>query len=161
MDLIHQVAQLVNPITDLVIDPWKSRWVKHMCASWASGGQGWLMSRAAVHHVCEYDFAKTGSETALSQDDTTMGIILCHTFPDSRFWDSFRFPRDLLEHEGKFSLDVHDVKISCSSDEIRPVRKLVAYHARGLSDLQTFVRKLKNLPENIAFEWIPGKWQLS
>jgi hypothetical protein len=52
------------------------------------GGIGWLLSRAAVMYVLQYDFVHVCRSHFLHQDDISMGLIACHTFPDHRFWQA-------------------------------------------------------------------------
>jgi hypothetical protein len=125
------------------------------------GGIGWLMSRAAVLHLVEYDFVQLCSQSFRRQDDTTTGLILCHTFPDHRYWDNPRFPGDPLYYcMGIDDLNFSRISISCSGTTIWPINKMVSMHTSGNPALQAFVRTAHTAPSDIAFEWHPNVFRL-
>jgi hypothetical protein len=54
-DLIEDLISIVDPMIHIVIKACTIYHSLYSCASWPDSGIGWLLSRAAVMHVLEYD----------------------------------------------------------------------------------------------------------
>jgi hypothetical protein len=162
IEFVSDLEQFVNPYQEIVVKSSRTRNFRFSCAPWLEGGIGWLMSRAAVRHFVEYDFVQICTEAFLQQDDTTAGLILCHTFPDERYWDSPRFPGNPYYYyrDSVPLLNFSRISIRCSGTNIWPINKIVSVHTSGKAALQAIVRTARSAPSDLAFESHPHIWRL-
>jgi hypothetical protein len=160
IELVEDLEQFVDPYHDIVVKGSKTRHLFFNCSSWMDGGIGWLMSRAAVLHFVEYNFVQVCSRVYLQQDDTTTGLILCHTFPDFRYWDNPRFPGNPYYHSHIVVLNFSEILIPCNGTNIWPINKIVSFHTNGNATLQAFLRAARTAPSDAAFEWHPNVWHI-
>jgi hypothetical protein len=151
LEFVDDLANVVNPMTDIVIKACRNIRLLYQCTPWPDGGTGWLMSRAGVMHIVEYDFTKICNQLIWHQDDATIGLLACHTFPDQRFWHSWRMPGDPFYFRGLHLPRFSDVKEKCPHEDVWPVRRLVVYHTQGLSALQEMVMTAGHVVEDLAF----------
>jgi hypothetical protein len=163
--LIDKLEIFIDPKTDIVMKACKTRHQLFECASWTDGGVGWLLSRAAVKHAVAYDFVGICRFALWNQDDTTMGLILCHTFPDHRFWDSNFLPGNpgignFSSHDCRYSVVFNENTPNCSTEWLWPVRTLISLHTGGRPEIQAFLREAENAPADLAFELTQDAWRL-
>jgi hypothetical protein len=151
IEFIDDLINVVDPMTDIVIKACKTLHPVYRCGPWTDGGVGWLVSRAGVMHIWEYNFTGVCTQALMQQDDTAMGLIVCHTFPDHRFWHSWRMPGDPFYHGKRTVLPFFNITEDCPDDDVWPVRKLVGFHAQAMPALQKIVMIARNLSDDIAF----------
>jgi hypothetical protein len=156
---VRVLSMIVNPATDIVIKGCRTRHVAYSCAPWFDGGIGWLLSRAGVMHVLEYNFVNVCSNVFANQDDTAMGVIACHTFADSRFWDSPSLPGNPYYQEEALQTSFNGSYPPCSGSDIWPVSTMVARHVHDNAAREWSMRNVKNAPRNIAYE-MASNWKL-
>jgi hypothetical protein len=151
IEFIDDLINVVDPMTDIVIKACKTLDREYECSPWTDGGIGWLISRAGVMHVREYDFAGVCGNVFMRHDDTTMGLIACHTFPDHRFWHSWRMPGDPCVRLGITEFNFSKGSQDCPDDDVWPAQKLIVLHTRAVSTLQQVVMIARNITDDIAF----------
>jgi hypothetical protein len=88
-----------------------------------------------------------------------MGVIMAHTFPDARYWESVRMTGNPYYQFQEFGVNSEET-IECNCEVIWPVRKIVAFHTSGDERLIEFIRNARNAPANLAIQWCPGVYEL-
>jgi hypothetical protein len=160
LEFIDELESFIQPDIHIVMKASKTRIERYVCGCWLDGGTGWLMSRAAVLHTVSYNFLNICAKAYYNQDDVTSGVIMGHTFPDARYWDSVRLSGNPYYYRKLWSVDISRVTNLCRYEFVWPARTLIAMHTSGRSDLITFTKNLRGAPEDLALEWTPGTFQL-
>jgi hypothetical protein len=158
-EFIEDLLAIVNPMIHIVIKACKTYNDDYQCGPWMDGGTGWLLSRAAVMHVLEYDFVHLCESLFRQQDDVSMGLIACHTFPDHRFWHSWRMPGNPFYHNGKWPIIREDLP-SCPNAAVWPVRRLIALHTQDRKIIKEAVRNSTLAPPHLAYVVDRHEWRL-
>jgi hypothetical protein len=161
VSFVSDLSQAVSPATDIVIKASKSRHEMYKCAPYFDGGVGWLLSRAGAQHVLEYDFVDVCAKSLWQHDDISMGLIACHTFPDHRFWDSPFVPGNPYYHRYPNPPTPSQAPVpTCEADFVWPASRVVAMHTEGRPWLQAELANATNMPSDIAYQRLRGKWNI-
>jgi hypothetical protein len=154
LDFVDELVSFIDPMTDIVIKASKNYRGYFRCAPWLDGGLGWLVSRAAVMHILEYSFAELCGQVYFNQDDTTTGLIACHTFPDHRAWNCWRLPGNPYYSEAGFpQMDTNAAP--CPDGDVWPIQKLIAVHVHDSRWAEEAVRGARDAPPDLAY-WADG-----
>jgi hypothetical protein len=111
-------------------------------------------------HITAYDFPGICDRVYRKQDDTSTGVILAHTYPDCRYWDSPFLPGDPFYLDSNYPLDLNAIVRNCSGRVLYSAAKVIAFHTSGKMKLINLARKLRTAPLDIAFEWKPRAFRL-
>jgi hypothetical protein len=160
LDLIVDLVSFLNPMIHIVIKGCKTYHKTYHCAPWMDGGVGWLLSRAAVMHVLEYNFTRVCRFFGREQDDITMGLIACHTFPDHRFWHSWRLPGNPFYLNRRWPIISENLS-ACPDNYVWPLHRLVALHVQENTIIKDTIHKTNYVSQNLAY-YTPHKdsWEL-
>jgi hypothetical protein len=150
LEFIEDLVSFINPMIHIVIKSCKTYHGNYHCAPWLDGGVGWLLSQAAVRHVVEYNFTHVCRSFGLHQDDVSMGLIACHTFPDHRFWHSWRLPGNPFYLNRRWPI-ISEHGPPCPHDYVWPVQKLIALHVQDNIIIKEVIRRTINLSPDLAY----------
>jgi hypothetical protein len=158
-EFVSELTEFVNPSTDIVIKACKTWHPSYRCGPWTDGGIGWLLSRADVRHVLEYDFLSVCDRVFFRQDDTSMGMIACHTFPDHRFWHSWRMPGNAFYGGGQWPTNAAWAR-PCPDDDVWPLAKLIVLHANGHTEIENVARTARGSDPALAYHSDDHRFEL-
>jgi hypothetical protein len=158
-EFVEDLLEVINPMIHIVIKACKTYHQEYHCGPWMDGGIGWLLSRAAVMHTLEYNFIRLCGSLFVYQDDVSMGMIACHTFPDHRFWHSWRMPGNPFYHTGQWPI-IRDDLPACPNSGVWPLWRLVALHSQDNKAIWDAVRNATFTERNLAYTVDRQTWRL-
>jgi hypothetical protein len=159
-DFIDDLVSFINPMIHIVIKSCKTYHDNYHCAPWLDGGTGWLLSHAAVMHVLEYNFTHVCRFLGFRQDDISMGLIACHTFPDHRFWHSWRLPGNPFYLNHRWPVITEHLPV-CPDDYVWPLRRLIALHVQEKIVIKETIRNAIHISPDLAYYTThKGAWDL-
>jgi hypothetical protein len=88
-----------------------------------------------------------------------MGLIACHTFPDHRFWHSWRMPGNPFYWNGQWPIITESIP-ACRDSNIWPLRRLIVLHAQDSRIIWQTVRNATFTRADLAYDVDGDTWRL-
>jgi hypothetical protein len=119
-----------------------------------------LLSHAAIMHILEYNFTHVCRSFGLKQDDVSMGLIACHTFPDHRFWHSWRLPGNPFYLNRRWPI-IKESFPPCPDNYVWPLQRLIALHVQDNAMIKETIWNISHISPDLAYYTAHnGIWEL-
>ncbi|OHT15961.1 hypothetical protein TRFO_13650 [Tritrichomonas foetus] len=158
-EYITNLNKIVDPAENLVS---KSRInSKHMPDRFILGGIGWLLSKGMVKYMFrnKLNLMTHFKNSFITQDDTTMSLVNDLVFPNPLYWDEPHFiGQNFQPMFDKYfkDYDFSGVPECPSNFMVALLKNIIGIHLFGRDErLRTFSERLKELPEDLCFYYLP------